>query len=105
MVDFNWKILSITNNGDLVTSAHYLLSATDGKNTVKTEGNHFFKGTDIKIPFSELREQIIINWIVDETTINEVCSIKSCLEEQLEELTSEKSSGLPWLANTFTPEI
>jgi hypothetical protein len=105
MIEYKWKILSITNEGDLVTSAHYLLSATDGQNTVETEGNYFFEGKEVKIALSELREQIIINWIVDETTKDEVCSIKSNLDNQLEALKSQKSSGLPWLANTFTPEI
>lgn len=105
MNEYKWKVLSIVNNGDLIISAHYYLSATDGENNVETEGNHFFSGKEIKISFSELREQIIINWIVDETTKDEVCSIKSNLDNQLEALKSQKSSGLPWLANTFTPEI
>ena len=105
MTEYKWKILEITNDNGLVTHAKYLLSATDGENTVETEGNHFFKNTDIVTPFDQLYEQIIINWINDETTIDGVSSIKSRLDEQLSELKSQKSSGLPWLANTFKPNI
>ena len=105
MTEYKWKILEITNDNGLVTHAKYLLSATDGENTVEIEGNHFFKGTDIATPFDQLYEQIIINWINDETTIDGVSSIKSRLDEQLSELKSQKSSSLPWLANTFKPNI
>jgi hypothetical protein len=102
---YNWKILSVTNQGDLITDAHYHLSATDGVNTVETQGKHNFNGTEIKVPLSELREQIIINWIVDETTENEVCSIKDNLDKQLLKLQEQKTSGLPWMANTYKPNI
>jgi len=105
MNEYKWKILSITNDNGLVTHAKYLLSATDGENTVETEGNHFFKGTDIVIPYDKLYEQLIINWINDETTIDGVSSIKSRLDEQLASLKVQTTSGLPWLANTFTPNI
>jgi hypothetical protein len=105
MNTYNWKILSVTNQGDLITDAHYYLSATDGVNTVETQGKHNFNGTEIKVPLSELREQIIINWIVDETTENEICSIKDNLDKQLLKLQEQKTSGLPWLANTYKPNI
>lgn len=105
MTEYKWKILSITNDNGLVIHAKYLLSATDNENTVETEGNHFFKGTDIVIPYDKLYEQLIINWINDETTIDGVSSIKSRLDEQLNSLKTQKTSGLPWLANTFTPNF
>ena len=105
MNNYNWKILDITNNNGLITHAKYYLSATDGQNTVATEGNYFFKGTEIIIPYDKLYEQIIINWINEETTIDDVSSIKSCLDDQLSKLKVQKTNGLPWLANTFTPNI
>jgi hypothetical protein len=105
MNEYKWKILDITNDNGLVTHAKYHLSATDGENTVETEGNHFFKGKDIVIPYDKLYEQLIINWINDETTIDGVSSIKSHLDEQLASLKVQTTSGLPWLANTFTPNI
>jgi tRNA G18 (ribose-2'-O)-methylase SpoU len=50
-------------------------------------------------------EQTILNWINEETTVGEVSSIKSRLDEQLLELKKAKKVGFPWLANTFTPNI
>ncbi len=105
MNTYNWKILSLNIKDDLILDAQYYLSATNGINTVETKGNHVFTGTEIKIPLSDLREQIIINWIVDETTKNEICSIKDNLDKQLLKLQEQKTSELPWLANTFTPNL
>ena len=39
MINFNWKILSISEG---CKSVNYLLFATDGTNTVESEGNHTF---------------------------------------------------------------
>ena len=105
MNEYKWKILSITNNNDLVISAHYFVSATDGENTVETEGNHTFADQSISVLFSKLYEQIIVNKIVDETLADGVSTIQSRLDEQLSDLKTQKTSGLPWLANTFTPNI
>ena len=102
---YTWKLVEVTANNNLVTHAYYHVSATDGENTVETEGNHYFKGNEAKIPYEEVREQTILNWINDETTIDDVSSIKSRLDEQLLELKKDKKVGFPWLANTFKPNI
>lgn len=105
MNEYKWKILDITNNSDLIISAHYFVSATDNQNTVETEGNHTFIDQNATVPLNQLYEQIIINKINDETTIDGVSHIKSRLDEQLLALKSQNTSGLPWLANTFKPNI
>lgn len=105
MNNYNWKILDITNNGDSIISARYFVSATNDKNKVETEGNHVFKDQSISVPFNKLYEQIIVNKIIDETLIDGISTIQSRLDEQLTYLNIEQSSGLPWLANTFTPNI
>jgi len=102
---YTWKLLEVTAENDLITHAYYHVTATDGENTVETEGNHYFKGNEIKVPYAEVREKTILDWINDETTIDEVSSIKSRLDEQLLELKKEKTIGFPWLANTFKPNI
>lgn len=105
MNEYTWKILDITNNGDLIISAHYFLSATDGENIVETEGNHTFENQNTTVSLNKLYEQIIINKINEETTIDGVSNIKSRLDEQLAQLKLKTSSGLPWMANTFTPNF
>jgi hypothetical protein len=89
----------------IMTHDYYHVSATDGENSVETEGNHYFKVKDAIIPYAEIREQTILNWINEETTVGEVSNIKSRLDEQLLELKKAKKVGFPWLANTFTPNI
>jgi len=102
---YTWTLKQVTSEGDLITHAYYHVSATDGENTVETEGNYYFTGKEIIIPYSEIREKTILDWINDETTTNEVSSIKSRLDEQLLELKKKKTVGFPWLANTFKPNI
>lgn len=105
MNQYTWKILDITNNNDLVISARYFVSATDGENKIETEGNHTFADQTISVPFSKLYEQIIINKINDETIVDGVSAIQSRLDEQLASLKTQNTSGLPWLAATFKPNI
>jgi hypothetical protein len=105
MNNYKWTLKEVTAEEGLVTHAYYHVSATDGENTVETEGNHYFKGKEAKIPYAEVREQTILNWINDETTIDDVSSIKSRLDEQLLELKKDKKVGFPWLVNVFTPNI
>ena len=103
--EYKWKLVEVTAQEGLVTHAYYHVTATDGENSVETEGNHYFKGKEIKIPYAEVREKTILDWINDETTVDEVSSIKSRLDEQLLELKKDKKVGFPWLANTFKPNI
>ena len=102
---YTWTLKQVTSEGDLITHAYYHVSATDGENTVETEGNYYFTGKEIIVPYAEVREKTILDWINDETTTNEVSSIKSRLDEQLLELKKKKTVGFPWLANTFKPNI
>jgi len=102
---YKWTLKEVTSENDLITHAYYHVSVTDGENTVETEGNHYFKGNEIKVPYAEVREKTILDWINDETTVDGVSSIKFRLDEQLLELKKEKTIGFPWLANTFKPNI
>ncbi|CAB4127800.1 hypothetical protein UFOVP96_7 [uncultured Caudovirales phage] len=102
---YTWKILELTAENDQIKNARYKVIATDGENTVETENYHTFTDTTFNIPYAEIYEHLIITAIQDETTIDGVSSIKSRLDEQLNNLKSNKTVGLPWLANTFTPEL
>ena len=103
--EYKWKLKEVTAEDDLVTHAYYYVTATDGENTVETEGNHYFKGKEVVIPYADVREKTILDWIDEETTTDGVSSIKSRLDQQLLELKKDKKVGFPWLANTFTPNI
>jgi hypothetical protein len=105
MASFQWKILNITSE---CKSVHYLLSATDGVNTVESEGNHVFSDGIVSIEFSKITEQNILDWLEKDTTQDDVNAIKLNLEKQLKDLESDKKVELPWItainALTFTVE-
>ena len=99
---FNWKILSIS---EACKSVHYSLIATDGVNTVETQGNHIFADGTVNIEFDKIKEHNIIEWLEKDTTKDDVNAIKLNLKNQLKTLVSNKKIDFPWLADTFTPNL
>jgi hypothetical protein len=92
----NWKITGIEQVDGLITEAHYYVFL----NGVDTQGTHVFKGKELKTPFSEVKEQNIIDWIIEENSENNVNLIQSNLEKQLEQ---REKTDLPWVFKTFNP--
>jgi DUF971 family protein len=101
---FTWKIIKITANGELITHAFYNALANDGEQTVSVEGNHWFSDQTIKIPFDDVKEQDIIDWIRLETSVGEDNLIELDLKNQLKALKLEEVD-LPWLPKKFRLRI
>jgi len=99
-----WKITDLSIENDALIAAHYFASLSDGQNTVETQGEWTFSEIRNKVPFNELEERYIIQWIEEEASKDGSNIIKSNLEQQLKALNSEKSS-LPWVKPTFKPNI
>jgi hypothetical protein len=97
---FIWKILEITAEAK---SIRYLISATDGVNTVSSEGNHTFSEGIVNLPFEQIKETNLIDWLQKDIIKDGVNPIKLNLENQLKNLETKKVD-LPWLAGTFTPQ-
>ena len=97
MINYTWTLLELFADAKFV---HYLLSATDGVNTVKTKGNHTFLEGTVNKPFNEIVEQDLINWLEKEHS--EDGEIKQNLQNQLKNLEINQKVEFPWLANTFT---
>ena len=91
-----WKITGIEQLDGLITEAHYYVSY----NGVDTQGTHVFRGKELKTPFSELKEENIIAWIIEENSENCINLIQSNLEKQLEQ---KQATDLPWVFKTFNP--
>lgn len=91
-----WEILSIEQLDGLITHAEYKVSL----NGVETQGTHVFRGKEIKTPFSEVKEENIIAWIIEENSENGINLIQSNLEKQLEQ---KEQTDLPWVFKTFNP--
>ena len=102
MNTYLWKILEVTSINEVLTHVSYRITATDTINSVISEGNYFFNEKQINIPFSELKESNITQWIDNETTIDGVSKIKLNLDNQLAILNTSSKKDLPRLADTYT---
>jgi hypothetical protein len=100
---FIWKILEISADNDLITHAKYSVTIKDGDDFVETEGNWWFNNPTLKVPFSEVTEEMVASWIEEETMKDGLNLIKSRLEEQLNALKDSKTVIAPWLPQVFTP--
>ena len=100
---FTWKALDIIEQDNVITQVKYGVKATDGENSVETEGYWIFKD---KTHFLQnlTTEKDVIAWIKNESIIDEKCIIEDNLEKQLmaKEPVSLKK---PWVLPTFTVKI
>ncbi len=103
-MNYIWKILGISAQNELITHAKYNVSLTDQDQTVETEGNWWFSGTEIKVPFDQVTEEMVASWIEQETMKDGINLIKSRLEEQLNELNKQEAVVAPWMPQVFTPK-
>jgi hypothetical protein len=79
---------------DLVIVAHWRVDAVDGEHTAGAYGSVGFTRGDDFIPFEELTETQVIDWVKAQL---EVEQIEAALANQIEALKEPKSvSGLPW---------
>lgn len=96
-----WKILEIKADGDLITAARYFCTETQNDNTVETEGWWHFAEPKLSIAFSDVTEEMVIEWVIE--AIGE--QVKQRLDEQLATLANQKKVIAPWLPQVFTPEV
>ena len=104
MNKIEWKILDITADGELITSAKYHCQII-GSETVETEGFWYFESPTLATPFDQVTENMVVEWIKAETIRDGKNLITSRLQEQLTEIENKKPVVAPWLPQVFTPEI
>ena len=107
MTNYNWTILDIVEEKEVITSAKYHVIAKDelGELSVETEGNWYFNNKFNK-PYLEITEQDVIDLIRKEAIKDGLNIIESRLDEQLEYLVDNiAKTPAPWLPQTFTPSI
>jgi hypothetical protein len=104
-MDFKWQILDLSAENDLITHAKYHLSLSDGKNTVETEGHWYFKDPVMSTPLAEVTEEMVAQWIENDSMKDGANVIKSRLEEQLALLEKSNSIVPPWKPQVFTPNL
>lgn len=96
-----WKILEIKADGELITAARYFCSEVKGDHTVETEGWWHFAEPKLTIPFADVVEETVIEWVTDAIG----AQVKARLDEQLATLESQKKVIAPWLPQVFTPDL
>lgn len=96
---FTWKIVQLereTSDGYVYT-AHYTVDAKDDTYSKGAYGSIGFERPDTLIPYADLTEEAVIEWVKDALGAERVQEIEDALQTQLDEQrTPSKAVGLPW---------
>jgi len=104
-MNYQWKILEVFAQDEVITGARYHLVGTDDDLSVETEGNWFFDCPTAKVPFLEVTEEMIAGWIEADAVKDGDNHIKKGVENQIKALKSHKPVPAPWMPQVFKPEI
>lgn len=94
-----WSIANLERHtaDEIVYTAHYTVSATDGEHSASSYGSVGFEAPaegDTIIPYTDLTSETVIGWVQDKVNVDE---IHAALATQiLEQRQPTKASGLPW---------
>ena len=102
MINYTWQIIKIFSKNDLITNVQYKLIGDNLVNIIETEGTYLFVDPVLNVPFLEVTEEMVIDWIEKETIVNGQSHIKSGIEKQFNELENVEVVA-PWLPQVFTP--
>jgi hypothetical protein len=103
MTAFEWNILETVIDDGVLRAVKYRCKASDGQNTVETEGNWTML-TPYQIN-QDTSEHLVAHWLDLDTTQTGQHLIKSRLQEQLDALGSQPSTKPPWAVDTFKVTI
>jgi hypothetical protein len=91
--------LDRNTDGDIVTTVHWTAIKQDGEFTASSYGSVGVEVGDTVIPFADLTEAIVVEWLQDKLDLVE---LEANLDAQIEALKAPKvATGLPW-ATTVT---
>jgi len=98
---FTWTIGNLereTADG-FVFTAHYTISAKNAAYSAGAYGSIGFERPDDLVPYSEITEEMVIQWVKDALTEEKVEQIEQALQGQLDEQAAPtKAAGVPWAA-------
>ena len=94
-----WKITQLereTADG-YVFVAHYTVEASDETYKAGAYGSIGFERPETLIPYADLTEELVLQWVKDQLTAEKVTEVETALQAQLDEQkTPTKASGMPW---------
>lgn len=105
MIKITWVILEVSARDGLITHARYKVSAVDGKLTVDTEGNWVFQEPKLLVPFADVTEAMVCEWIKAQAVKDGKSLIETRLIEQLTALKIQQKTVAPWMPQVFTPNL
>ena len=96
---FTWGIANLereTSDG-FVFTAHYTVNANDGTYSSGAYGSLGLKRPENLIPYADLTEGTVIQWVKDALGEEKVQGILDALQGQLDEQRNPtKAAGVPW---------
>ena len=96
-----WRIANLereTNDG-FIFIAHYTINAKSAAYSAGAYGNIGFERPEDLVPYSEITEEMAIQWVKDALTEEKVEQIEEALQNQLDEQAAPtKAAGVPWAA-------
>jgi hypothetical protein len=98
---FSWAIANLERNtaDGFVFTAHYTVSAKSAAYSAGAYGSIGFERPNSLIPYSNLTEAIVVEWVKDALTEEKVEQIEEALQNQLDEQAAPtKAAGVPWTA-------
>jgi len=94
-----WKIANLereTADGYVFT-AHYTVNAHDGTYSAGAYGSINFERPETLIPYADLTEEQVIEWVKEALGSDTVLGIGQALLNQIDEQrTPTKQAGVPW---------
>jgi hypothetical protein len=79
---------------DLVTTAHWRVSAVDGEHSAGAYGSVGFTRGDSFTPFDELTQEQVIAWVKEQLDVEQIeAALAQSIAEQKQ---PTKVSGTPW---------
>lgn len=99
---FNWAVANLERHtaDGIVYTVHYTVSAEDGTYNAGAYGSIGLEAPaegDAPVPFADLTEEIVIDWVHDQFGEEKVAEVEAALQAQLDEQHApSKASGTPW---------
>jgi len=97
---FTWAIANLDREiaDGFVYTAHYTVNATDGEAySAGAYGSIGFERPEELIPFDDLTQEIVIEWVKEKLGEEQVEKVETALQSQIDEKRAPtKASGTPW---------
>lgn len=80
-----------------VFTAHYTVSAKNAAYSAGAYSSIGFERPEDLVPYSEITEEMVVQWVKDALTEEKVEQIEAALQNQLDEQAAPtKAAGVPW---------